>query len=134
MVRLPSPRDLVGERRDRSLVVVLQQDPVMSKLVKESYDSSDHVLDPTLVPDRRDAHERLRIANMQGNDHGIVLRAVQASSGPKNMGSSCISGIIVLLPVMGLHRKTFDAMVAETDEGSVCHLACRACTVVSESR
>ena len=30
--------------------------------------------------------------------------------------------------------KPCDAMVAETDEGSVCHLTCRAITVVSESR
>ena len=85
-VRLPSPRDLVSERRDRSLDVALTQDPLMSQLVKESHDSWDHVLDQALVPDHRDAHERLRIANMQGNDQGTVLRAVQTSSDPQEHG------------------------------------------------
>ena len=91
------------------------------------------MLDQTLVSDLHDAYERLRIVNMQGNDQGTVLRAIQTSSDPKNMGSSCISGMVVLLSVMVL-RKSFDAVVAEIDEGRVCHLTCRAITVVSESR
>ena len=35
------------------------------------------------------------------------------------MGSSCVSGMAALLPVMVLHRKTFDAMVEESGGESV---------------
>ena len=96
-VRLPSPRDLVNECRDRWLTVSLLQDPEIPELVKKAHNGCYHVFDHALLSDHRRVHGRLSVNSGQDGKCGAGLRAAAVS---KNMWSgslessscSCLGG------------------------------------------